>query len=1039
MKIRYKTQRFQEEAALAAVKVFDGQGNEEPLAYSKSARSGKPGTFVFDKFGFGNAALKLNDDQLLHNIRKVQIEHGLQPLERVQRDASGTLALSIEMETGTGKTYTYIKTMYELHKHYGWSKYIIVVPSVAIREGVVKSLEMMSDHFAVEYPKHMQYFVYNSARLVAIDQFASDPNIQVMVINTQAFNATGKDARRISMKLEEFGWTRPIDVIAKTRPILIIDEPQSVLGANKSNKTREMLHHFNPLFSLLYSATHRKEDTYNQVYRLDAIDAFQKCLVKKIEVMGVEQVGTTGTNGYLYLDAIVLSRRKGGAPRARISFDAASKGGLRTATRLVDIGFDLYPESGELEAYRDGYIIEAIDGVNGLIRLSSGQVIYEGQAVGDLTEEVVRRIQIRTTIQKHLERERQLFKQGIKVLSLFFIDTVEKYRIYEAGGKTRKGRWAEIFEEEYHLALNEARDLLMDEDYKKYLEGITAESTHAGYFSKDKKGHMIDSKVKRGETSANDPDAYQLIMRDKERLLSLAEPTRFIFSHSALKEGWDNPNVFQICTLKQSDSEIKKRQEVGRGMRLCVNQEGERQDSDLLGSEGVYDTNILTIIASESYKDFSEALQKEFADSITSRAALVTAQLFAGKTIVNAKGEEHTLDKTQASYLMETLIRNGYVEKQKLTEKYFEDKKNGTIKLDEWQAATEAITNELDKVFDPDVLKVENGRGKETAKFQAERFAKQEFQALWQRINSKTYYEVSFETEGLIEKAITALNTSLHVTEIRVAITYGTMEEIGSKEDLAAGRAMKAGNTRQVKVDKAVVSGVRYDLLGELVQRTGLKRSTIAAILGSIEPKTFAMYRQNPEEFIIRAGNIINEQKAIAVIEHITYHKLNQTHKVSIFSQQELRGRIGIDALQSKKSLYDLVVVDSQGVEKNFAEQLECQEAVEVYTKLPRGFYISTPVGRYNPDWAIVFRDEEVKHIYFVAETKGSAQVTQLRAVESAKIECARRHFSSISEDQIKYGVVTNYSELYDMVTQGVPSDISSIPPKKPLSPTLTE
>ena len=1014
MKLQFKHQGFQRDAARAVVEVFRGQPLQDAFAYRMDV--GK-GVLAMETQGFRNHDIVLDDKALTQNIREVQISQDLQPIDRVLRDAGGSLALSIEMETGTGKTYTYIKTMYELYKHYGWTKFIIVVPSVAIREGVIKSLETMADHFAEEYGERMQHFVYDSARLTAIDQFASDSKIHVMVINTQAFNATGADARRITMKLEDFAWRRPIDVIGETRPILIIDEPQSVLGADKSNKTRQGLRQFNPLFSLLYSATHRKDDIYNQVYRLDAIDAFNKHLVKKIEVMGVEQVGTTATNGYLYLDAIVLSKKKGEAPCARISFDATTKVGLRTTTRLVDEGFDLYAESGELEAYRDGYIVERIDGVKGCIRLSSGQEIYEGQAVGAITEDAVRRIQIRTTIQKHFERERQLYKQGIKVLSLFFIDAVEKYRIYEAGGETRKGRWAEIFEEEYLSVLNEAQDLFMDEEYRQYLNRISPESTHAGYFSQDKKGKMIDSKVKRGETTANDPDAYQLIMRDKERLLSFAEPTRFIFSHSALKEGWDNPNVFQICALKQSDSEVKKRQEVGRGMRLCVNQQGERQDSDLLG-DGVYDTNILTVVASESYKDFSEALQKELAESITSRAILVTAELFTGKTIVKANGEKQTLSASQAATIMEELISAGYVKKQKLTEKYFEDKKAGTLTLDEWQGEQDAIIKELDKVFNPEVLKVDNGRGKETAKFQAERFAKKEFQALWQRINSKTYYEVDFETEGLIQKAIAGLNESLHVTEIHIAITAGTLASISSKEELEAGRAMQVGTTRNVKVNEAVASGVRYDLVGELVQRTGLKRSTIASILAGIKAETFGMYRKNPEEFIIRAGNIINEQKAIAVIEHITYHKLEKRHEANIFSEQELRGRIGIDAIQSEKSLYDLIVVDSQGIEKSFAEQLEQQEAVEVYTKLPRGFYINTPVGKYNPDWAIVFREGEVKHIYFVAETKGSEDITQLRAVEYAKIECASRHFASISDSQIKFGVVKNYETLYNKVMQ---------------------
>lgn len=1011
MKLQFKYQDFQRDAARAVVEVFQGQ----PLMDSFSYRMDVGQDRLELEQGFRNYNIQLNDEQLTQNIQRIQRRQDLNPIEKVLRDTNGTPALSIEMETGTGKTYTYIKTMYELHKHYGWTKFIIVVPNLAIREGVVKSLRTMADHFVEEYGERMQYFVYDSSRLASIDQFASDSKIQVMVINTQAFYATGADARRITMKLEEFAWRRPIDVIAETHPILIIDEPQSVLGADKNNKTREGLKQFKPLFTLLYSATHRKDDIYNQVYRLDAIDAFNKKLVKKIEVMGIEQIGTTATNGYLYLDSIVLSKKKGEAPRARISFDATTKVGLRTATRLVSEGFDLYAESGELESYHNGYIIERIDGVKGCIRLSSGEEIYEGQAIGAVTEEALRRIQIRTTIQKHFEREQQLYKQGIKVLSLFFIDSVEKYRIYETGGETHKGQWANIFEEEYKNVLNEMQDLFIDEAYKKYLDNIKPETTHTGYFSQDKKGKMINSVIKRGENTANDPDAYQLIMRDKERLLSFEEPTRFIFSHSALKEGWDNPNVFQICTLKQSDSEVKKRQEVGRGMRLCVNQQGERQDSDLLG-DSVYDTNILTVIASESYKNFSEALQKELAESITSRAVLVTAELFKGKTIVTTGGEKQTLSDSQANDIIEELITAGYVKKQKLTDKYFEDKRSGILQLEEWKSEQDAIIKVLDKVFNPEELKVDNGRGKEIAKFQEERFKKKEFQSLWKRINSKTYYEVDFETENLISKAVNGLNESLSVTEIHIAITSGSLANIKSKEALEEGKAMQVETTRNVKVEEAVASGVKYDLIGEFVQRTGLKRSTIVKILTDIRTETFGMYRKNPEEFIIRASNIINEQKAIAVIEHITYHKLDQSYDTNIFSEQELRGKIGIDAIRSEKSLYDLVVVDSQGVEKNFAEQLEQQEDVEVYTKLPRGFYINTPVGKYNPDWAIVFREDKVKHIYFIAETKGSEDVTQLRAVEHAKIECASRHFASISNNTLKFGVVSNYKTLYDKV-----------------------
>lgn len=1015
MKLQFKHQAFQREAANTVVEVFRGQPHHAPFSYQHDPGQGRHALGL----GFRNHDLALSDETLTDNIRAIQLAQDLQPVDRVRRDESGMLALSIEMETGTGKTYTYIKTMYELHKHYGWTKFIVVVPSVAIREGVIKSLETMADHFAGEYGgRRLRHFVYDSAYLTAIDEFATDPNIHVMVINTQAFNATDKDARRISMFLETFAWRRPIDVIAETRPILIIDEPQSVLGADRKNKTRLELQKFHPLFALLYSATHRKDDVYNQVYRLDAIDAFQRRLVKKIEVMGIEQVGTTGTSGYLYLDAIVLAKKKGEAPRARISFEVAGKAGLRTTTRLVAEGVDLYDESGGLEAYRNGFVVERIDGISRSIRLSSGKEVSEAQAIGNVTEEALRRIQIRTTIEKHLERERSLYRRGIKVLSLFFIDAVEKYRVYEAGGKTRKGCWAEIFEEEYRHAVGEVQeDPFIDAAYRRYLVSIAPETTHAGYFAQDKKGKAVDASERNKEGKAQQAAAYHLIMCDKERLLSFDEPARFIFSHSALKEGWDNPNVFQICTLKQSDSEVKKRQEVGRGMRLCVNQQGERQDSDLLGA-GVYDVNVLTVVASESYKEFAATLQQELAESITSRPLLINDSFFAGKTITTSAGERQTLSESQAGDLIEVLITTGYVVKQKLTDRYYADRLAGRLLLGDWQPEQAAVVALLDKAYNPEVLKVANGRGKQTAHFREERFRRKEFQALWQQINHKTYYEVDFETHNLVSKAIAALDLSLHVTTVRIETTSGTLSDVTSQEALVEGRAMKVGATYSAVIDAPVTVGIRYDLVGELVGRTGLKRSTIVEILTRVRPETFAKYRTNPEEFILRAGNIINEQKAIAVIEHIAYHKRDQRYEADIFSEQELRGQLGVDAIESHKSLYDLVVVDSQGTERRFAEALERQEEVEVYTKLPRGFYIHTPVGKYSPDWAIVYREGTVKHIYFVAETKGSDKELQLRTVESAKIACAREHFNAIAGATLRFGVVTDYEQLYHEVME---------------------
>ena len=645
--------------------------------------------------------------------------------------------------------------------------------------------------------------------------------------------------------------------------------------------------------------------------------------------------------------------------------------------------------------------------------------------MGAVNEELIRRIQIRETIRTHLERERKLFYKGIKVLSLFFIDHVENYRLYDNEG-TKLGRYAEIFEEEYARVMSEMMPTFEEGEYIKYLQRIDATRTHQGYFSRDKKGNFINSKVERGSTDSADVDAYSLIMKDKEALLSLdpkvkGSEVRFIFSHSALKEGWDNPNVFQICTLKNSDNETKKRQEVGRGMRLCVNQNGERQDEDLLGS-AVFDTNILTIIASESYEDFSRGLQDELASAISSRPAVVSATLFEGRTIVFASGEKKTLSSTQAAAVNEELVANGYVRKGKLTPKYFEDKQQGTLDFGDYNDAKESIVSVLDKVFNPDQLAPDNARKNREAKFIKEKFDGSEFQKLWKRINTRTFYTVDFETSELIENSVSAIDNYLNVTEIRIVVGTGSLESISSKEALAEGTAMKAGKVRTIHVNEAVGGNVKYDLVGRIVENTGLTRRAIVDILTKIKPTTFAQFKLNPEEFIIKVSKLINEVKAFAVVKHIEYHKLDDTFDESIFTENTIRGKLGENAIESSRSLYDLVVVDSVGTEKPFAEKLENDDNVAVYTKLPRGFYINTPMGHYNPDWAIVFKEGSVKHIYFIAETKGASRYemksANLRDVEDSKIECARRHFASISGCDVRFEIITSYDKLYDMVTK---------------------
>ena len=1023
MKLKFKHQGFQRDAARAVTDIFIGQRKSDGFSYlfDEGRRNEPQLKLKHDTLAYRNEPIMLDRKSLIENIREIQMGQDLNPIENIVGDG---LNFTIEMETGTGKTYTYIKTMYELNKLYGWSKFIIVVPSIAIREGVVKSLDIMQEHFAEEYGKRMEYFVYDSKNLSQIESFALDANLHVMVINTQAFNARGADARRFTSRLEEFGWRVPLEVVAATNPILIIDEPQSVLGVDRNNATRQKLKEFNPLFSLLYSATHRKEDIYNQVYRLDAIDALNKKLVKKIEVLGVKQQGSTATHGFVYLEDII-SGKNGAAPQARISYDVKTGSGVKTTSKLVTEGFDLFQQSGELEEYRNGYVIDRIDGVNGFIHLLNDTTLYIGEMVGAINEELIRRIQIRETIRTHIERERKLFYKGIKVLSLFFIDHVENYRLYDNEG-TKLGRYAEIFEEEYARVISEMMPTFEDGEYIKYLQRIDATRTHQGYFSRDKKGNFINSKVERGSTDSADVDAYSLIMKDKEALLSLdpkvkGSEVRFIFSHSALKEGWDNPNVFQICTLKNSDNETKKRQEVGRGMRLCVNQNGERQDEDLLGS-AVFDTNILTIIASESYEDFSRGLQDELASAISSRPAVVSATLFEGRTIVFASGEKKTLSSTQAAAVNEELVANGYVRKGKLTPKYFEDKQQGTLDFGDYNDAKESIVSVLDKVFNPDQLAPDNARKNREAKFIKEKFDGSEFQKLWKRINTRTFYTVDFETSELIENSVSAIDKYLNVTEIRIVVGAGSLESISSKEALAEGTAMKAGKVRTIHVNEAVGGNVKYDLVGRIVENTGLTRRAIVDILTKIKPTTFAQFKLNPEEFIIKVSKLINEVKAFAVVKHIEYHKLDDTFDESIFTENTIRGKLGENAIESLKSLYDLVVVDSVGTEKPFAEKLEREDNVVVYTKLPRGFYINTPMGHYNPDWAIAFKEGSVKHIYFVAETKGASKyelkTADLRDVEESKIECARRHFASISGSDVRFEIITSYDKLYDMVTK---------------------
>ncbi|MDU5350958.1 MAG: DEAD/DEAH box helicase family protein [Peptostreptococcus sp.] len=1018
MKLQFKHQKFQADAAKAVVDVFAGQPYLRP-SYMMDRGSGyhqQSFTDEEDFTGWSNQKIvpELNDRLILEHIQTIQRANQIKPSMKLE----GRFNLTIEMETGVGKTYTYIKTMYELNRAYGWSKFIVVVPSIAIREGVYKSFQVTQEHFAEEYGKKIRFFIYNSTQLTEIDRFASDNSINVMIINSQAFNARGKDARRIYMKLDEFRSRRPIDIIAKTNPIMIIDEPQSVEG----KKTKENLKQFNPLMTLRYSATHKSDSIYNMIYRLDAMEAYNKRLVKKIAVKGITESGSTATESYIYLESINLSKA---APTATIQFDFKGATSIRKITRTVSEGYNLYDNSGQMEEYKEGFVVSRIDGRDDSVEFINGIKLYAGDVIGKVSEDQLRRIQIRETILSHIQRERELFYKGIKVLSLFFIDEVAKYKQYDAAGQPMNGSYADMFEEEYRDVVEHLQIGMEEDEYIKYLSEILAEKTHAGYFSIDKKGKLIDSKAneKRENTKekmSNDVDAYDLIMKNKELLLDRnpkKSPVRFIFSHSALREGWDNPNVFQICTLKQSSSDVRKRQEVGRGLRLCVNQDGERMDTNVLGND-VHNVNILTVIASESYDSFAKGLQNEIAEAVADRPKAVTAELFIGKVIKDDKGNEQVVDGDTGRAIHFDLIVNGYIDKNGvLTDKYYEDKANGELKVAEEVADSAASVIEIiDSIYDSRSVGIEDARKNNVElEVDEDKLAMPEFKALWNKINSKSVYVVDFDTDELIRKSIKSLDKKLIVSKIYFKVETGSMEQIKSKEELTSGVSFVKEESSSCGNVIAASSNVKYDLIGKLVDETGLTRKAVIQILQEIQPATFNQFKNNPEEFIIKAAALINDEKATAIIEHITYDVMDEKYGTDVFTDPTIKGRLGVNAMKAKKHLYDHIVYDSSN-EQAFATELDTNTNVAVYVKLPDGFYISTPVGHYNPDWAIAFYEGTVKHIYFVAETKGSMNSMQLRLIEESKIHCAREHFKAISSGEVVYDVVDSYKTLLEKV-----------------------
>ena len=928
------------------------------------------------------------------------------------------------METGTGKTYCYIKTIFEMNKRYGWSKFIIMVPSIAIREGVYKSLQITADHFTQSYGKKARFFIYNSKRLHELESFSSDAGINVMVINIQAFAARGADNRRIYDELDDFQSRKPIDVIASNRPILILDEPQKMEGA----ATMEALPKFRPLMILRYSATHKTH--HNRIHRLDALDAYNQKLVKKIAVRGIQTRGLAGTNAYLYLEGIEISKK---APVARLEIEVKLKSGeIKRQLKRLEFRDGLFAESGELDQYRDGFTISQIDARNDTVEFTNGVVLRAGEATGDVSERDIRRIQIRETIKAHLDKEKQLFAQGIKVLSLFFIDEVVKYRDYAQPDE--KGEYARVFEEEYQLLKTEyLSELAIDnETYRKQLAAIDAGKTHNGYFSIDKKTNRLkDPSVGARSVDSDDVDAYDLILKDKESLLTLPGPTdsaeqrakrevRFIFSHSALREGWDNPNVFVMCMLKHSDNTVSRRQEVGRGLRLSVDQNGDRMDNPAV----VHDINILTVVASESYTAFVAGLQKEIADTLTSRPRKATESYFTGKTLATDTGPME-ITPAMARQIYRYLVKNDYSDDaDQISRAYHEAKEAGTLASlpDELKPHADQIFQMIDSVFsDAQLPKVEDGRKPKTNPLN-DNFEKKEFQELWRRINQKAVYRVEFDSDELVRKCVSALDSQLRVTPLQYTVKTGMQGDGLTDEQLKAGDGFALiGSTTER--GGSVHSLVKYDLLGKVAENTEITRKTAASILTGIQPSVFGQFKENPEHFIAEASRIIVEQKATMVIERLAYDGLSERYDVDIFTANQTGQDFSKASARLKNHIYDYVVTDSD-IERKFAGELDASGEVVVYAKLPRGFLIPTPVGDYNPDWAISFKQGSVRHIYFVAETKGSMSSMKLREIENTKIACARKFFDEIgqrvTEDRVKYDVVTSYEKLMDVVGRGV-------------------
>lgn len=1012
MELKFKEQLYQIDAVNALVRCFSWQPKWNMLwktLFRERIDFWVAWISETEFNAFANADIDYNvKSNIIHEVQELQKEQGIPVVKSLDVWSKWEINFTIEMETWTGKTYVYTRSIFELNKQYWWSKFIIMVPSIAIREWVYKSLQITANHFQDIYWKKLRIFIYdtkNTSNLSNIKNFADSSNIEVMIMNYQAFGTNSEEARKIYQKMDSTNSVRPIDIIAWTKPILIIDEPQKFWDT-----AEKKMMEFNPLFIVRYSATHKKD--YNKIYRLDAVDAYNQKLVKRIAVKWIETLWWTWTNSYMFLDRINVSTTKYPTAHIRLEIESKENWQIKKVLKELKEWDNLYEVSNYMKQY-EGFVINKVDAYHNVVWFINGVEIRVWQVLWNIDEEHIRRIQIRETILEHLEKERELYHKWIKVLSLFFIDEVKKYRDYDQSDE--KWIYAHMFEEEYKQALNDKKDLF-DTDYNDYLESHSVENIHKWYFSIDKKWKFIDSKETK-EWGSDDVSAYDLIMKNKERLLDLNEPTRFIFSHSALREWWDNPNIFQICTLKESASTISKRQEIWRWLRICVDKNWYRQDETILWTN-FFNINTLTVIASESYDSFSKQLQKEVLESLSDRPVEVTSNVLAWRVLRNENWDTFEISEKLANKLIWFMqYQKNYLDDDfKITEDMIKD-------IEEWKFET------IDELKDyKDALASIMYKINSTANYKStieaitnvphhldpnENFKKKEFQDLWNKIKVKTSYEVDFNSDELIEKSVNSINEHLKVKEVLIKVTTWIQKDEMSQENLKEWTIINK-DQQQIWKTASVLWNIKYDLIWEITKNTNLTRKTVTSILQKIREDKFKQFWINPEDFIRQVSELINNEKAATLINWITYSATWEVYWDDIFTINNFSWSLKENILEVKKHIYDYVKTDSDW-ERRFAKDLESGDVL-VYAKLPSWFVISTPIWNYNPDRAIVMNRKDVKYIYFVAETKWSLNSMQLRQAEQLKIWYARKHFETLNTDNLKYDVVDSYNDLMNKV-----------------------